>query len=174
MTIGGLVRQRKKTNPLIRTMFAVLLAFSLMPAIGQQVRSIDKEGLKDILNHRNDTTYVINFWATWCSPCVTEIGYFEALHRTYSDSLLKVILVNLDFPNQVERRVVPFMEEKGLTAEVVNMTTMDYNSWIPEVERNWSGAIPATLIYREDHRSFIGRELSRDELFQAAKIALDL
>jgi len=174
MTIGALVRKRKKQNSLIRMIFAILLSFSLVPAIGQQVRSIDKEGLKDILNLRNDTTYVINFWATWCSPCVAEIGYFEALHRTYSDSLLKVILVNLDFPNQVKRRVVPFMEEKGLTAEVVNMTTMDYNSWIPEVERNWSGAIPATLIYREDHRSFIGRELSRDELFEAVEVVLDL
>ena len=142
--------------------------------MGQQVRSIDKNELKEILGRRNDTTYVVNFWATWCSPCVAEIGYFEALHRTYSDSRMKVILVNLDFPNQVERRVVPFMEEKELTAEVMNMTTMDYNSWIPEVESSWSGAIPATLIFRGGHRSFIGRELSRDELFEATKAVLDL
>ena len=150
-----------------RIMLSVVL-FAMTASYGQKVGSIDREELLELLKHNNDTVYVVNFWATWCSPCVAEIGYFEALHRALSDNKLKVVLVNLDFPNQVERRVVPFMEDKGLTALILNMTEMDYNSWIPDVDTDWSGAIPATLIFRGENREFIGRELSKEELFKTA------
>ncbi len=139
---------------------------------GQTVGSINRDGLIELLNRNNDTVYVVNFWATWCSPCVAEIDYFEALHKSLSDDKLKVILINLDFPNQVDKRVVPFIKEKDLTARVLNMTEMDYNSWIPFVDSNWSGAIPATIIYRGKNREFIGRELSKKELFNVAEAFL--
>lgn len=152
-------------------MLSVVL-FSMTASYGQEVGSIDRDELLELLNKDNDTVYVVNFWATWCSPCVAEIGYFEALHKSRSDDKLKVVLVNLDFPNQVDRRVIPFMKEKDLTARVLNMTEMDYNSWIPDVDNEWSGAIPATLIYKGKKREFIGRELSREELFNAAEAFL--
>ncbi len=144
------------------------LLISMAASYGQKVESIDRDGLLELLNRNNDTVYVVNFWATWCSPCVAEIDYFEALHRTQSDDKIKVVLVNLDFPNQMDRRVVPFIKEKGLTALVLNMTEMDYDSWIPDVDSSWSGAIPATLIFRGENSDFIGRELSKEELFDRA------
>ncbi len=114
----------------------------------------------------NDTTYVVNFWATWCSPCVKEIGYFEELYRVYASSALKVILVSLDFPNQVERRLIPFIQEKEISAPVMLMTDLNYNGWIDQVDPSWSGAIPATLIYNRETRIFLEKELTRDELFK--------
>ncbi len=131
---------------------------------GQQVQQIGVEELARVLSKESDSTYVVNFWATWCSPCVKEIGYFEELHRNYMEAGLKVYLVSLDFPNQVERRVVPFLKEKDITAEVLLMTDLDYNSWIDRVDPSWSGSIPATLIYRNDRRIFLEKELTRSEL----------
>jgi thiol-disulfide isomerase/thioredoxin len=136
-----------------------------MSSHAQKVSSISEEKLASLLEQDNDTLYVINFWATWCSPCVTEIGYFEELHIAFKNQKLKVILINLDFPNQIEKRVLPFINEKNLTAEVLNMTNMDYNSWIPIVDPDWSGAIPATLIFKSNSKKFISRELSKKELF---------
>jgi hypothetical protein len=95
---------------------------------------------------------------------VKEIGYFEDLHRNFGGAGLKVYLVSLDFPNQVDRRVVPFLKEKDITAEVLLMTNLDYNSWIDRVDPSWSGSIPATLIYRKDRRIFLEKELTRNEL----------
>ena len=108
-----------------------------------------------ITGKSNDTTYVINFWATWCSPCVKEIGYFEELHRESGTSKLKVFLISLDFPNQLERRVMPFLEERDISAEVLLVTDLKYNEWIDRVDSSWSGAIPATLIYQGDERIFL-------------------
>ena len=139
----------------------VLLSFQLE---GQEVQEIGVEELTRVLSNESDSTYVVNFWATWCSPCVKEIGYFEELHRNYRESGLKVYLVSLDFPNQVDRRVVPFLKDKDITAEVLLMTNLDYNSWIDRVDPSWSGSIPATLIYRKDRRIFLEKELTRSEL----------
>lgn len=132
---------------------------------GQTIPEIDKEGITQLTHGSSDTTYVVNFWATWCSPCVKEIGYFEELYQKYADAKVKVFLVSLDFPNQVERRVIPFLKEKEISAPVLLMTDLDYNSWIDRVDPTWSGAIPATLIYNGEDRVFLEKELTRDELF---------
>jgi thiol-disulfide isomerase/thioredoxin len=133
---------------------------------GQGLRKIGSTELEALSYLDNDSTYVLNFWATWCSPCVKEIGYFEELHRNPPAPGLKVILVSLDFPNSIERRVIPFLKEKNITADVYLVTDLDYNAWIERIDPDWSGAIPATLIYTRDKRLFLERELSRDELFK--------
>ena len=131
---------------------------------GQEVKFIDSDELSALSWRSSDTTYVINFWATWCSPCVKEIDYFEELHRTSAANKLKVVLVSLDFPNQVEKRVIPFLEKKNISASVYLMTDLDYNAWIERVDKSWTGAIPATLIFNKEHRVFLEQELTREEL----------
>ena len=151
----------------MRYHFAFLLfcILSFSQSNGQSLREIEGDALEALSSNINDTTYVVNFWATWCSPCVKEIGYFEELHREYASAKVKVFLVSLDFPNQVEKRVIPFLKEKDITAEVLLVTDLDYNSWIDRVDPTWSGSLPATLIYNREQRMFLEKEVSRDELF---------
>jgi thiol-disulfide isomerase/thioredoxin len=151
----------------MRYSIAIILCYFLIFAQSnaQSVKSIDSDALKALTYTMNDTTYVVNFWATWCSPCVKEIGFFEELHRQSESAYVKVILVSLDFPNQIDRRVIPFLKEKEITADVLLMTDLDYNSWIDQIDPSWSGAIPATLIYNKGTRIFLEQELTRDELF---------
>jgi thiol-disulfide isomerase/thioredoxin len=151
----------------------VLLCCWLEISYGQDIPEIDREAITELSHKENDTTYVINFWATWCSPCVKEIGYFEELHKQYASQKLQVILVSLDFPNQKERRVVPFLKEKGITAPVKLMADLDYNSWIDKVDPSWSGALPATLIYNTKERVFLEKELTRSELNEHVKQILN-
>ena len=143
--------------------FVVMMPFT---GFSQEITEIDGDGIAVLSRNFNDTTYVINFWATWCSPCVKEIDFFEEVHSSFHDSKVKVILVSLDFPNQVERRLIPFLEDKEITAQVMLMTDLDYNSWIERVDKSWSGAIPATLIFNRERRVFLEQELTRDELFE--------
>lgn len=120
-----------------------------------------------LFNKQTDTTYVINFWATWCKPCVEELPYFQKLHETYQDEKVKVILVSLDFPNQIESKFIPFLEKNQLGPEIALLLDDDVNSWGNEVDPSWGGAIPITLVYKGDDRSFHGTQYaSYDELKQ--------
>lgn len=123
--------------------------------------------------HMNDgNTWVINFWATWCAPCVKEMPYFERIGSQYADKGVKVLLVSLDFVNQLDRRVIPFIKDLEIKSEVILLNDPKSNTWIPKVSDEWSGALPATLIYNSKHRSFYEQTFTFDELEAAVIKAL--
>lgn len=133
----------------------------------------DFDGLEQaLLTKNNDTTYVVNFWATWCKPCVKELPYFEQLGANYSEEKLKVILVSIDFPENLHTRLIPYIEEHKLTSEVVLLDDSDANTWINKVSEEWQGSIPATLIYKNDKRAFFEKSFSYSELEKEVKSIL--
>lgn len=116
--------------------------------------------LEYIFKKRNDTTYVINFWATWCKPCVEEMPYFEQLHESYKGQKVRIILVSLDFKKQIDTRLIPFIKERNLQPQVLVLTDPDANSWISRVDEAWEGAIPVTIIYKGERRKFVDGQFS--------------
>jgi len=114
----------------------------------------DYEDLKPIFTKNNASTYVINFWATRCKPCVKELPYFEQLNQELKDEKVEVILVSLDFETDIETKLKPFIEEHQLQSDVIAFINGDYNSWIGEVEEAWDGAIPVTIVYSAKDRKF--------------------
>ncbi|MFY0482216.1 redoxin domain-containing protein [Flavobacterium sp. PLA-1-15] len=131
---------------------------------GVVVNSYDYKSLEYFLKKDNDTTYVINFWATWCVPCVEELPSFEKLNAKYKDKKVKVILVSLDMSKQIESRLLPFIKNKNLQSKVVLLNDPDANAWIEKVDKSWSGAIPATIIYKKQNRKFFERSFTYEEL----------
>ena len=123
--------------------------------------------IEPIFHLENDTTYVINFWATWCKPCVEELPYFEDLHQKYASDKVKVILVSLDFKNQVERKLIPFLAERNLQSEVMLLLDGKYNEWIDRVDPDWGGAIPVTIVYNGQNRAFHGEQFANYEELEA-------
>lgn len=116
------------------------------------------EQIEPLFHLDNDTTYVINFWATWCKPCVEELPYIEQLHEVYGAKKLKVILVSLDFVKQIETKLLPFVEKHQLQSEVLVLTDGKYDEWIDKVSPEWDGAIPVTLVYKGQERTFINTD----------------
>jgi len=120
--------------------------------------------LEPLLNKSDDTIYVINFWATWCAPCIKELPYFETISENYKSKNVKVILVSLDFPKQYETKLKPFISKHKLKSRIVVLNDVDSNYWIPKVSENWSGAIPATVIYKNENRKFYEKSFNLEEL----------
>lgn len=110
---------------------------------------------------------VINFWATWCGPCVKELPYFESLKETYTSDQLDVLLVSLDFADHTER-VNKFLSRKDISTRVWILDEPDANSYIDRVDNRWSGAIPMTLLINPatSKRIFLEKELTKEELEQ--------
>lgn len=112
---------------------------------------------------------MINFWATWCKPCVAELPYFELINSRYPDKEVEVILVSLDLPNQVETKLIPFVKKQRIQSKIVLLDDPDANTWIPKVNENWSGSIPATIIYKGNTSNFYERSFTYDELERELK-----
>ncbi len=105
--------------------------------------------------HKNDgKVYIINFWATWCKPCIEELPAFEKLDRNSDKNRLEVVMVSLDFPEQAESRLNTFLEKNHYGFKVILLNDPNSNQWIDKVDPSWSGGIPATLIYKNDQRIF--------------------
>lgn len=131
---------------------------------GVIINSYDYNRLEYFLKRNNDTTYIINFWATWCVPCVEELPSFEKLNKEFKNKKVKVILVSLDMSKQVESRLIPFIQKKKIQSKVVLLNDPDANAWIERVDKSWSGAIPATIIYKNKNSKFYEKSFTYEEL----------
>ncbi|HRJ29402.1 MAG TPA: thioredoxin domain-containing protein [Cyclobacteriaceae bacterium] len=121
--------------------------------------------LQDHINRETSNIKVINFWATWCGPCVKEMPLFEKLGAERKD--VEVTLVSLDLDLNPKPEVVHrFVERKKLKSKVLILDEKDPNSWINQIEKNWSGAIPATIIIngKTGQRKFVEKELHEGDL----------
>ena len=89
---------------------------------------------------------VVNFWATWCKPCIAELPSFEQIQQNYKGQNVRVLLISMDFAKELKTRVIPFVNQRKIRSKVWLLNEPDANSWIDKVSPEWSGAIPATLI----------------------------
>ncbi len=99
-----------------------------------------------IVNDKEHIT-VLNFWATWCRPCVAELPDFEKIHAEFNQKGVQVILANLDFNSQADTLVPKFIKKNNTQSKVVHITDQDPNDWINSFWYDWTGTIPVTAIY---------------------------
>ncbi len=133
-------------------------------SFNQKVLVSDFKGIEKWFNKQNDSVYVINFWATWCAPCVKEFPEFERFAEENIKEKVKVLMVNLDFPDHYNTRLLPFIKQRNSKLNVIMLDDPDQNSWINKVDSSWSGSMPATLIYNKGKRVFFEKELNYEDL----------
>jgi thiol-disulfide isomerase/thioredoxin len=131
-----------------------------------EIEVIDIPELEKLIREVDSDIRVINFWATWCGPCVKELPYFEKISLDPRFDNVEIFLVSLDFIQDLDTRVKNFVNKKNIQSTVLLMKNTDYNSWIDKVDSSWSGAIPATLIIDAESgkRKFIEKTLEEGEL----------
>src|SRR5918995_944082 len=144
---------------------AITTAIFLAPAaLAQEAIVVKFDALEKILNTTSAQIQVINFWATWCAPCVKELPLLEKINAQKNVNA-KITLINLDYADKLAK-VNSFMVHKNIQSEVLLLDEIDYNSWIDKVDKGWTGAIPATLIFnpKTGQRRFVEKELKEGEL----------
>ncbi len=130
------------------------------------IPSLQYEDLLQLFQKDNDTLYIVNFWATWCAPCVAELPHFLEVNRSMSKTHpIKMYLISLDMPSKIEN-VQDFIQTENVDAEVILLDDAKrMNTWIPAIDDSWSGAIPATLFYKNSKKLFFKEGiLSKEEL----------
>lgn len=126
----------------------LLLFFSLISA---ELTTLSE--LKNTLKKNDDKLYIINFWATWCKPCVEEMAHFDSIAKANSSSGVELVFVSLNQPKE-QKTVERFIERRGIQSKVIILNEQNANSWINEVDSSWSGSIPATMFYKNGEKLF--------------------
>lgn len=112
----------------------------------------DFEDLEPLLYTNNDKVYIVNFWAMWCAPCVKELPIIQEYEKNNPN--VEVLLVSLDFAEDIETKLIPFLDKKGITSKVVLLDDPDANTWIDKIDPTWSGSIPFTIVFDKNNRSY--------------------
>jgi len=156
----------------MRKSILIIILLPLLMSCNQQPNEVkfdvfDYSLLEPYLNKSTDSIYVVNFWATWCAPCIKEFPYFEQLHKEYKSDKLDILMVSLDFPNQLDKSLYPFIKNRKTDLNVVLLDDPAQNVWIEKVDSTWSGALPSTLVYKGNSRVFIEGPVDYNDLVNA-------
>lgn len=140
------------------SLFILLLASF---AFGQSVKKMNIADLENYIS-KSEKPLIINFWATFCKPCIEEIPYFQNTIKEKYEGLVDLVLVSLDLPDYFPKKISSFITQRNFSVPIVwlNETNADY--FCPKIDVKWSGAIPATLMInnKTNYRKFYDRQLT--------------
>lgn len=130
--------------------------------------TIKKVSIKDVkaLIDTSTMPLIVNFWASWCGPCIREIPYFDSLIAT-SSRPVRFVLVSLDFPESYPKQLTAFVKKKGYKGEVVYLNETNPEYFCPIIDKQWSsGAIPASMFVNnaKKYKQFYSTQLTRERL----------
>lgn len=140
-------------------------------ATAQNIPSLKMDEVVKRMQQPNDTTYIINFWATFCKPCVAEIPAFIKLAEKYKAQKVQLLLVSLDLPSYYPKRIAAFAAARKWNAALAWLSETNADHFCPMIDSNWSGAIPATVVVnaKRGYKKFWEGELREQDLEMALK-----
>jgi len=141
----------------------ILLAFS-GAARSQTIPSWKIGQLQNYIT-KSDSVLVINFWATFCKPCLEELPYYKAIIEKYKNKKVKLLMVSMDLKDAYPEKIKEFVQQNKYTNPVVwlNETNADY--FCPKVDKSWMGGIPSTFIVnsKTGYKKFFEKQMKPDE-----------
>lgn len=163
--LGTTFASNRFESYIMRALFTLIVLAVGMNATAQQAEIIKLGQLQELLQAKTEHIKVINFWATWCAPCIKELPLFEKLGQERSDVKITLVSMDLDLDPNPEK-VHKFVARKKLQSQVLILDERDPNSWIDQIDKNWSGALPATIIIngKTGQRKFVEKELHEGDL----------
>jgi thiol-disulfide isomerase/thioredoxin len=142
--------------------FLVVLKLNLR---SQNIQIVKFDALKQCIYNNSDTVYVVNFFASWCKPCIQEMPELLSFAKGIKNSKIKLVFVSVDFKKDQEKLLQTV--QKFSLQNVYLLDETNANNWINKIDKNWSGAIPATLFIKKGkHKKFIADTISSETLFK--------
>lgn len=152
----------------------VALLFSVITLAQNEIRQVKIDELKKIYTKSNDTTYVVNFFATWCSPCMQEMPVLNKFYDDHLNTNIQLMFVSLDKP-EVLKKLPAKMKKMGVQAPVYLLNESSDFSWLPKIDKRWQGTIPATMIInsKKNIKAFFETPMEKGQLdFYLKKLGL--
>lgn len=152
---------------IILSFLGIFLSCNAQETENYVLKTVNYDELKSVIQKEDGKLYVVNFWATWCKPCIEELPAFMAVNEEFKDDPhFKMILVSMDSKKQLDTKVKKFIEKNNMNVDVYLLDdNKRMNEWIPATDPTWSGAIPATVFYKNGKKvHFKELEMTQFEL----------
>ena len=145
--------------------------FFALPVVGQEAKKVKVTDLEKIISGSKEPL-MINFWATFCKPCMEEIPHFQKLQAKYEKEGLQILFVSLDLQDDYPVKVNVFIKKRKMSTCWLDETNADY--FCPKIDQAWTGAIAATLFINNkvNYRKFVEESLSEQSLEKQIGILL--
>jgi thiol-disulfide isomerase/thioredoxin len=142
----------------------VVILYSL-DARSQTCELVTLSRFQEMVQGEKEHIQVVNFWATWCAPCIKELPLFEKVTRDNKEIKVRLVSMDMDLDPNPEK-VRKFASRKKIQSEVLILNEKNPNEWIDKIDKSWSGALPATMVVNNKNgkRKFVERELHEGEL----------
>ncbi|HXL55577.1 MAG TPA: TlpA disulfide reductase family protein [Chitinophagaceae bacterium] len=154
-------------------LFVLINIAFVSTAFAQQ---INKAKIEDITAYikKADHPLIVNFWATWCKPCIEELPLLQQTAQQNKSSKVELIMVSLDFPEAYPNDILDFINKKNINATFFWLDETDADHFCPAIDKQWQGSIPATLIInkKNSYRKFFEKKIGSKELHVAVKTML--
>ncbi len=142
-----------------RLLFLLLfLSAALWPAAPARLDPLDEAGYRQLVASSKGKVLLVNFWATWCSPCREEMPLLVKLEAAYRDRGFRLVTISADEPEDA-RQALEFLQKMKVPPPAYLKRAANDDKFITAIDAKWSGALPALFLYDKTGRkvrSFIG------------------
>jgi len=149
----------------MKTFLILMFLFLGVFLHAQEVKAVKVTDLSKTISD-SKTPLIVNFWATFCVPCIQEIPYFQEMVRQYKSQNISLLFVSLDLKEAYPAKVNAMVKKLDLTYPVVwlNETNADY--FCPKIDTSWSGGMPSSLFVNNatGYHKFFEDQLSKEKL----------
>lgn len=160
----------------MKNIISIVLFISVFSLV--QAQPVKQWKIDDLLNYteQSDSVLVINFWATFCGPCIAELPYFHSITDKYKQQKVKLLLVSLDFKESYPKKIRDFAKKRKYKAEIVWLNEEKPDDFCPKVDSSWTGSMPATLFINKKtgYRKFVEAEMKPEDLELEIKLVLGI
>jgi thiol-disulfide isomerase/thioredoxin len=157
-----------------KLLLIIAFSFSISVGFSQEIKIVKIDELKKIYIKPFDTTYVVNFFASWCGPCIMEIPILNKFNEEHKNTNIKLIYVSVDNP-AATKKLQKLVNKMKIQAPVYLLNESSDFSWLPLIDKRWQGSIPATMIVnnKKNVKAFFETPMEKGQLeFYLQKLGL--